>query len=295
MTLFNLNFAVLALTIVASAAERNDGIKLAIGPTCGKLTTSGNVADVNSGLPDLKQYKTIVSFGDSYTAGGVKDGSKLAPAVLKPPSPKAGGRTTNGPVWIENIANDVGARFMDYAVGGAVTDKSLWPSKAGNWDFVQEANIFLGQNNKLDPATTLYTVYFGINDFSATGKDGTANMSKAAQVILDKIKLLSSAPTNARSFLVTDSYGYGRHAASGEALKVGFVDFAYLWDGVVGETPGYTAFGYKSIGSCLVSSNTTEGGCSDPNHTFYWIPNHPSKQTHRIMADYVEAALSKCH
>ncbi|CAE6477649.1 unnamed protein product [Rhizoctonia solani] len=313
MPLFKLNFAILALAAVASAAEQNDGIKLAIGPTCGKLTTSGNVADVNSGLLDLKQYKTIVSFGDSYTAGGVRDGSKLAPAVLKPPSPKAGGRTTNGPVWIENIANDIGARFMDYAVGGAVTDKSLWPSKANNWDFVQEANIFLGQNNKLDPATTLYTVYFGINDYASTGKDGTANMPKAAQVVLDKIKLLSSAPTNARSFLVTDSYGYGRHAASGEAykkkifnglaqmqsqvpgLKVGFVDFAYLWDGVVGKTPGYAAFGYKSIGSCLVSSSTTEGGCNDPDHTFYWIPNHPSKQTHRIMADYVETALSKCH
>jgi hypothetical protein len=33
----------------------------------------------------------------SYTAGGVTDGSPLAPAVIIPPSPKAGGRTTNGP------------------------------------------------------------------------------------------------------------------------------------------------------------------------------------------------------
>ncbi|CAE6509432.1 unnamed protein product [Rhizoctonia solani] len=303
---------VLALVAAGSVAERNDGIKLVIDPTCGKLAATGNVTDANRGLRDLKKYKTIVSFGDSYTAGGVNDGSPLAPPVIIPPSPKAGGRTTNGPVWIENIANDIGARFMDYAVGGAVTDRTLWPSKANNWDFVQEADIFLSQNNSLEPSTTLYTVYFGINDVAASHKDGAANLPNAAQVILDKIQLLSGPPTNARSFLVTDSYGYGSHEAPGEAfkkkvfngiaemqsrvpsLRFGFVDFAYLWDAVRGPTPGYAAFGYTSIGSCTLNSSTIEGACSDPDHTFYWIPNHPSKQTHRIMADYVELALDKC-
>ncbi|KAF8761376.1 hypothetical protein RHS01_00074 [Rhizoctonia solani] len=260
-------------------AERNDGIKLVIGPTCGKLTPTGNVTDVNSGLLDIKNYKTIVSF--AYTAGGVRDGSPLAPPVITPPSPKAGGEQQTGPVvWIENIADDVGARFMDYAVAGAVTDKTLWPSKASSWDFVQEADIFLSQNNSLDPSTTLYTVYFGINDVSGSRKDGPANLPRAAQVILDKIELLSRPPTNARSFLVTDSYGYGSHEAPGDAfkkkvfngiaemktrvpsLKFAFVDFAYLWDAVRGKSPGYAAFGYTSIGSCTLNSSTIDGAVS---------------------------------
>ncbi|KAG8697607.1 hypothetical protein FRC08_006416 [Ceratobasidium sp. 394] len=88
--------AALASPFVNTA--RNDGIHLAIGPTCGKLTATGNTSDLNAGLWDLKRYKTIVSFGDSYTAGNVDDGSPLAPAVITPPSPKAGGRTTNGPI-----------------------------------------------------------------------------------------------------------------------------------------------------------------------------------------------------
>jgi hypothetical protein len=57
------------------------------------------------------------------------------------------------------------------------------------------------------------------SDVAAAGQDGPANLPRAAQVILDKIQLLSNPPTNAKSFLVTDSYGYGSHNAPGEAFK----------------------------------------------------------------------------
>lgn len=292
--------------------SRNDGIHLAIGPTCGKLSFTGNTSDLNAGLWDLKRYKTIVSFGDSYTAGGVRDGSPLAPAVIIPPSPKAGGRTTNGPVWIEYIANDTSARFMDYAVGGAVTNKTLWPSKSTASDFIEQVGIFLNQSNNLDPSTTLYTVYFGINDVSASRTDGTEFLPAAAQVVLDQIKRLAAPPTRARSFLVTDSYGRGSHSEAGDAykkkifnglakfhygppfLQVGYADFGYIWDAVLNTAPGYAAFGYNSPGSCALNSSSIAGACDDPDHTFYWIPGHPSKQTHRIMGDYVELTMKKC-
>lgn len=50
-------------------------------------------------------------------AGGKHDGTPLDPPVLIPPSAFAGGRSTDGPIWIERVADDIGARFMDYAVG----------------------------------------------------------------------------------------------------------------------------------------------------------------------------------
>ncbi|KAG8742158.1 hypothetical protein FRC10_001966 [Ceratobasidium sp. 414] len=218
-----------SLLITSASAATNDGITLAISPTCGKLTTTGSTADINAGLLDIKSYKTIVSppslrflqkpnlphdtkvsFGDSYTSDGKKDGSTPDPAVVVPPNPHA--------VWIENIANGIGATFKDYAVGSSVTDLSLWPDS--KYDFVTQLNTFLSQNNTLDPATTLYTIYFGINDNIAAAKSGnTANLAAAAQVILDKIQVLSSAPTNARSFLVTDSYGLGKSNTAGDAYK----------------------------------------------------------------------------
>jgi hypothetical protein len=62
---------------------------------------------------------------DSYTDGGGKrNGSPLAPAVIIPPNAQAGGRSTNGKLWIENIASDIGATLMDYAVSSCVYSHS---------------------------------------------------------------------------------------------------------------------------------------------------------------------------
>ncbi|KAG9081177.1 hypothetical protein FRC07_014599, partial [Ceratobasidium sp. 392] len=53
------NLLWLSSLVSRALAATNDGITLAISPACGKLTTSGNTADVNSGLSDIKTYKTI--------------------------------------------------------------------------------------------------------------------------------------------------------------------------------------------------------------------------------------------
>ncbi|KIJ37179.1 carbohydrate esterase family 16 protein [Sphaerobolus stellatus SS14] len=136
----------------ATAPARNDGIHLAVSPKCGTLTATSAPADVNAGLLALSSYKTLVTFGDSYTDGGVRTGGPLLPAVVVPPNPKAGGRTTNGPVWAEGLVADTGAVLKDYAVGGAVTDAKLWPSKANASDFVtQEHHIYLSNNSATFP------------------------------------------------------------------------------------------------------------------------------------------------
>ncbi|KZV95767.1 carbohydrate esterase family 16 protein [Exidia glandulosa HHB12029] len=307
-------FLLLGALAVSAVADtvRNDGIHLAIGPHCG--TADGAPMDVNTGLADLKTFSTIVSFGDSYTAGGNADGGPLLRAVQNGDSPKFGGRYTNGPVWAENIANDTGALYMDYAISGAVTDATLWPSKGSNSDFVHQVQLFLSQNHTLDPSTTLYTVFFGINDITASRTDGAANAPRAAQVVLDQIALLLGPPTNAVSFLIADDYGRGSVVAAGETYKnavfaglhqmqlsrgadaftYAFVDFKYLWSAVLGSDPGFAVFGYNSAGACTVSEFTVQGACADPAHRFYWISGHPGKQTHRIMADYIELALEQC-
>jgi len=226
-------------------------------------------------------------------------------------SPRAGGRVTDGPVWAEDLASDLGATIMDYAVSGAVINVTLWPSEAGQTDFLHEAALFLSQNNNLNPATTLYAVFFGINDVGASKTDGN-HLPQAAAELITQIQQLAAAPTRAKNILVLDDYGRGTHSATGDAFKqdvfnglstlraqglnVAFVDFAPLWDAVLGTSPGFAAFGYDTSGACipnLAQTNLT-GECSTPLNSFYWLPGHPSKETHRIMANYVEFVLANC-
>ena len=139
--------------------------------------------------------------------------------------------------------------------------------------------------------------------------DGEANLQAAAQVILAQMRILASAPTSARNFLVTDVYGRGTHTAAGDAmvqtifsglhdlsrginstgageglngkplgprLTVAFAEFARIWDGVLDGTPGFQAFGYVSTDACITDCSITfcgtDGMCSDPDHYFYYIP-----------------------
>ncbi|KAG6888312.1 hypothetical protein C0995_009249 [Termitomyces sp. Mi166 len=223
---------------------------------------------------------------DSYTDGGHDDGGPLDPPIIVPPSPLAGGRSTNGLTWVEHVANDIGATLKDYAQSAACIDLSLWPSNPRQVDFIHQV-------------------------------DGD-HMQAAAQALLGQIELLASPPTNAQNFMVLDVYGRGVHTPSGEAFKqtvynglrdlhtrqngsqlnVSYINFSTIWDGVLGPDPGYAAFGYVSTDSCTQCTDengcSTIGMCKDPEHYFYWIPGHPSKETNRIMADYVDEVWAKC-
>ncbi|KAJ7254772.1 hypothetical protein C8J57DRAFT_1236501 [Mycena rebaudengoi] len=109
--------AVVAAVHLPVERQTNDGVHLAITPACGKL--GGTFANANAGVVTTG-IKTLVAFGDSYTFGGRSDGGTLPPAVLNGTSPRAGGRGTNGPVWAEDLASDLGATIKDYALSSDV-------------------------------------------------------------------------------------------------------------------------------------------------------------------------------
>ncbi|EKM77944.1 hypothetical protein AGABI1DRAFT_42492 [Agaricus bisporus var. burnettii JB137-S8] len=265
------------------APPPNGDIHLAINPTCGQL--SGDTADINAGI-DKHSIKTIVSFGASSSFYFYEQPSL-------------------------NVKQDT----------GACIDLKLWPSNPRKIDFLGQMKTFLGQNNALDPNTTLYSIFFGINDYLAS----------LTQVLLDQIKILASPPTNARKFMILDVYGRGITIPSGEAFKqiiysglssfrvngiqiinddkhqheqrnvtldISYINFANIWEGVLGPHPGFEKFGYVSEDACTKCTAelgcTTIGMCDDPEHYFYWIPGHPSKETMRIMADYVREVWDQC-
>lgn len=61
MFFLRLSTSVLVCYIARLAlAERNDGVRLAIGPTCKPLSITGATGDVNAGIQNIRKFKTIV-------------------------------------------------------------------------------------------------------------------------------------------------------------------------------------------------------------------------------------------
>ncbi|KAG7442569.1 uncharacterized protein BT62DRAFT_935864 [Guyanagaster necrorhizus] len=293
--------------ILAAFVPLTAGIQLVIDPSCGALFET--VSDINAGLGSLSSYSTIVAFGDGYTDGGIENGSTLEAAVQVLPDPKAGGRMSNGPVWVENLASDINATLKDYAVTATVVDHTQYPlyTFSDSRDFVYQNNYVISGSSKPTANDTLYVVFVGMEDFILA--DATTFPVIASDVLYELL-LMTDSPLFAKNILVVDNYGRGNVTSYGNEYKqnvfdglgtlyergvnVGFVDLGNLWAAVLGTNPGYEAFGYVSDGACTVNATTTVGQCDDPDETFYYIPDYPSAVTHRLMADYVEAVLEQC-
>ncbi|KIK71568.1 carbohydrate esterase family 16 protein [Collybiopsis luxurians FD-317 M1] len=294
--------------------EQAQAVHLAVNPNCGNL--SGPPADVNQGLQPLNSYKAIVSFGDSYSSGGMINGSALPPAVLSPPNPNAGGRMTNGPLWIEHLASAADATLHDWAVNGSVVDSTMYlsPNLVANVpDFLAQVGNYISTYPSSDD--TLYVIFMGMGDYELRNDiyGGPNSLTILASDIIYAVLELNSSPVFAKNFLIVDNYGRGTESSAGDAYKaslfsqlnelysdsayglnIGFVDFKTVWDGVLNGNPGYEAFGYTNPGACLSSDLTISNECDDPSRTFYWIPGNPSAATHSIMAEYVQEVLTQC-
>ncbi|KAJ3855342.1 hypothetical protein EV368DRAFT_79752 [Lentinula lateritia] len=302
-------------TAAVSRRQATADVRLAVSPNCGSL--SGPPADINHGLKPLTSYNTIVAFGDSYTSGSTFNGSALVQPVLSPPDPNAGGRITNGALWVENLAAAANASLQDWAVNGSVVDHNMYLNIdfTGVPDYMTQVQNYIGVRPSSVVDDTLYVIFMGMGDYELRNEiyQGPTSLTTIASDIIYSILELNSNPVFAKNFLIVDNYGRGTESDAGDAYKTSlftqlyevsndldydlsfaFVDFKTLWDGVLNGSPGYAAFGYTNAGACLSNDISMTGECDDPDHTFYWIPGNPSAVTHSIMAEYVQEVLTQC-
>ncbi|KAJ7069717.1 hypothetical protein C8F01DRAFT_524818 [Mycena amicta] len=303
-----------------TAANRTQPISLLAKPVCGDLGLSPNFTEANTGV-NLNATKTIVAFGDSWTSNGSNGTIPFAPVVF-PPNPSAGARlgnnfrarASNSYVWVEDLANTLGAKLIDYAVGGAVVDLSAWNSTnkgvtftSDNLlrvDFIEQTNLFLQQGHflsDLNPDTTLYTVHFGINDFTQYSIAG-GDWNIASTTFLRQLGILQG--NGAKNFLIhwlytsnniTDAFQnvvhqglQAAHAENGTNFVT--VNFHNLYTAILDKPE---AWGYNN-NTCLLSQNFTTGGCDDPDRSIFYIPSHPSATTHEIMNQYTILTAERC-
>lgn len=280
----------------------------------------------------ISPITAIYVFGDSLSDNG---NAFLRTGGLFPPPPYAQ-RISNGPVAVERLATNVGlaltpssAGGTDYAVAGAATGQVAIPGGGGATtdntitistpalapffaDTGMEAQVaqFAGAPPAFDPATSLFVVWGGPNDFFINPSAVTANAA-IGNLFGELMQLYA---VGARNFLVPNMpdlsltpMGLGLSPADQlglHQLSVGFnaglksmLDLVSLSPGidiVQFDTFGLfneivanpAAFGFTNVTmACLA-----DPAC-DPGTYLFWDSVHPTTAAATILGDEFTAAV----
>jgi phospholipase/lecithinase/hemolysin len=276
----------------------------------------------------------IYVFGDSLSDGG---NVFVLTGGLFPPSPPYAGRLSNGPVAVERLAADIGVTLTpsllggtNYAVAGAATGQVPIPGGGGattdNYITVAypplapaftgqgidaEVTAFVGSLPAFNPATSLFVLWGGPNDFFINPSAGTAS---AAVTNLSN-ELLSLYGVGARNFLVPDmpdlgltpsAIGQGPAVQAGlHALTVGFNGGLQTAMNSLSFLPGINITQFDTFGlfNSLVANPAAYGFtnvtnpcfdqatlslCADPNLYLFWDGVHPTAHGAQILGDAFE-------
>lgn len=248
-------------------------------------------------------FDALVSFGDSLSDVGSGP----------PEPPDFGGRASNGPLWHEHLAMQMGlepAETRDFAIGGATS---------GRDGFLGDETGLLPQVEEYAAAPPalgtrpLFTVWAGGNDaldaaFSGGPLDPEALAAEAAANVATAVETLADA--GARDFLVpdlpdaslfpiTDDFaGLGEEASvyseafnadleaelatldASRDLNLHRLGAAELFDAIVADP---AAFGLENVSDGCTALLNNEDPCEDPDAYLFWDPVHPTTAVHGLL------------
>lgn len=229
-------------------------------------------------FPAPDKVERIVSFGDSLSDTGFSQGHGF-------------GRYSNGPTWVEYLAQRLGASLLCRAWGGARTDQG---NCSGPPDWSGLAWQIGKHEVAADPKATLYTILAGVNDlFDGKGEPTvTAGRVAAAcdrlleqgaqQVLVLTMPDLSRAP----AYITQQEYQgllatvRGHTAAANQELRSLLAvrpclvfDAAGLWEAL--QDTVYADTHRAWLGSYRYP---------DPCGSFWWDDWHPMTSVHERMA-----------
>ncbi|MDX2230429.1 MAG: SGNH/GDSL hydrolase family protein [Leptolyngbyaceae cyanobacterium bins.349] len=246
-------------------------------------------------------FTRIYSFGDSLSDTGnsfAATGGLLPPNLLYP----SNGRFSNGPVWTEYLAPQLGASLQTLAFGGARTDATNnFPPLPG---LTQQVNSI-----RTAEADALYVIWAGGNDYlnaqrrdpvpvvtnlsnavSALANVGARNIAVGNLPDLGAIPGTSGNPaiasgltqlTQAHNFLLAQNLSAIQQTRPG--LNLYTLDFNSLFRDVIAN-PG--TYGFTNVtDSCLFT------GCTTPSTYLFWDEIHPTTAGHSRLADFAFTSL----
>ncbi len=176
------------------------------------------IAALNGPAATAAPFSELIDFGDSLSDVG---NVYWATGGYEPRPPYAGGRFSNGPLWVEDLATLLGipkpkpaiANLFgntDFAIAGAQTgNTSVHAANFG--DLPTQLSLFRVGHPFFAPSRALYTLWFGADDllFSDIGAGiqptpiGTPPPYVVSQAVNNELGLVTSlASQGARNFLV---------------------------------------------------------------------------------------------
>jgi cholinesterase len=276
-----------------------------------------------SDSPSYYKYSQVVVFGASLS----DTGNVFEATGGKTPGPSPyyfGGRWSNGPLWIENVAAEVGktvtrssAGGTNFAYGGAKTCGIAGVDSAVP-DMCTQVGIFLGATGGKADSEALYVIdaaSVGNNMLAVLGSNGAIpNSAVTAAAPADTAAMMQKLyNAGARRFLVTNAPDVGatpyvkslgaQASAGATALTNGFnAGLTSAMNGfkstngaakvAIADFNGTSTAGLQNTTEpCL--NPTTFAICASPDSYQYWDPFHPTAATGRRLTTTALNAIAE--
>lgn len=268
------------------------------------------------------QYKNLVVFGDSYSDNAHPRPSKYNYSFSVPPYYK--GRQSNGIVWNEYLAQLLGAKLYNDAYSGASANNSV-EFRAVPDTAAQVTELFNSTKVSLNPETTLYAYWIGINnvyDDHYVYGDNESKLVESVNSVTDQIErlLINDTKRKAKNFLLVNvpPINYLPVARNNETTTSANQLYAEseTWNALLSSAvfrlqfkhPGtsfhiYDAFTFfkdvvngpfaKQYGITNVQQPCYNHRkvCSDPSSHLFWDMWHPVTTVHEILAQSIYQML----
>ncbi len=249
-------------------------------------------------------FKTIVAFGDSLTDNG--NLHDLDPDKYAPAEQYYEGRFSNGPVWVDYLAEAdyLNADLINNAYGGAQTSSDTKPG------LIQQVAAYTDASSL--PTDALFTIWIGGNDFldgSSDFKQSADNVRTALDalatfgaksILVLNLPDLGAIPRNnadaqqsALATLIAESYNaelketVDDFEADNPDISVYYMDIFALFEDIVADPETYGLSNVDSIcPNFLIVDNFDNDGY------LFWDDIHPTTEAHEEIAVRVASLVS---
>ena len=266
------------------------------------------IALVQPKLPvKAAEFSQIYAFGDSLS----DTGNAFAKTGL-PPAPYFNGHFSNGPIWAEYLASDLGIPETNFAYGGALSGES-GRLQFGNAPAVAvpgalaQAKAFVASSSQADEQA-LYVIWVGANDYlSGQVRDPSQPVDNIRQAVLTleqagaknfllvnlpklgDLPLLKAIAAQPQQVAALNDLVIRHNQALTQAIadlnhsgtvNVELLDTYSLYESVAAGALGpIDATSVCTLVSACVNNLDTQ------NSYLFWDSLHPTTAAHRLIAD----------